>query len=158
MRTVPESPEAYLAALEEPRRQEVTALHDLIRTTLPGWTAHVRSGMLGYGSYHYEYDSGRSGDAAIVSLASRKGGITLYVDSVVDGQYLPERRAAELRPATVGRSCVRIRRLAEVDLEALRALLEEAGRVGPPGRPASPPSVPLKAGVAERRAGRGRAG
>lgn len=54
-----ETPEAYIDALEEPRRGEIERLHRLIRETLPALAPHVRSGMLGYGEYHYRYASGR---------------------------------------------------------------------------------------------------
>lgn len=66
--------------------------------------------------------------------------MSLYVDSVAeDGCYLAERRPAQLAPAKVGRSCVSIRRLADVDLDAVGALLEEAAHVGPPGHASTPP-------------------
>lgn len=135
-----ESVVGYLEALHNPRRDEVTILHELICSVLPGWEPYVSSGMLAYGRYHYRYASGREGDAPIVSLASRKGGVSLYVDCVADdGSYLAERRAAQLAPAKVGRSCVSIRRLSDVDLEAVHALLDEAAHVGPPGHAATPP-------------------
>ena len=88
--------------------------------------------MIGYGSYHYRYASGREGDASLVSLASRKQGISLYVQCETESGYLAERYADRLPKASIGKSCVRFKRLSDVDREALRDLLEEAGRIGPP--------------------------
>lgn len=124
---------AYLDALEPPRRDEVAELHELIRATLPDLEPAVASGMIGYGRYRYRYASGREGESSLVALASRKQGISLYVQCVVDeGQYLAGTYADRLPKASIGKSCVRFKRLADVDRDALRDLLAEAGRIGPP--------------------------
>ena len=71
--------DAYIAALDEPRRSDVRMLHELIRTTVPELRPTMEFGMLGYGRYHYRYATGREGDAAVVGLASNKRYISLYV-------------------------------------------------------------------------------
>jgi hypothetical protein len=63
--------------------------------------------MLGYGRYHYRYASGREGDAARISVASRKGGISLYVNAVDGERYLAESYRDRLPRADIGKSCVR---------------------------------------------------
>jgi hypothetical protein len=50
-----------------------------------------------------------------------------------DGRYLAESRADEFPRAKVGKSCLRFRRLDDLDQDALRSLLEEAGRLPAPG-------------------------
>ena len=100
------TPEEYIEALEEPRRGEIRELHELIRETVPHLEPHIASGMLGYGPFHYRYASGREGDASLLGLSSRK-------------RYI------------IGKSCVRFRRTADVDREALRELIAEAARIGP---------------------------
>jgi hypothetical protein len=47
------TPDDYIDTLEEPRRGEVRALHELMRATAPDLEPHVASGMLGYGPFHY---------------------------------------------------------------------------------------------------------
>lgn len=47
-----QSPEEYIGALEEPRRTQIQQLHDLIRKTVPELKPHMRSGMIGFGTYH----------------------------------------------------------------------------------------------------------
>jgi hypothetical protein len=126
------TPEEYLAQLDEPRRGEVKALHDLISETLPDLEPHIASGMLAYGSFHYRYASGREGDSSLVSLASRKQYISIYVFCTVDGRYLAERYVDRLPKASIGKSCVRFRRNADVDLGVVRELIAEAGSLGPP--------------------------
>ena len=128
------TPEEYIGGLDEPRRGEIAQLDELIRATLPQLEPHVASGMLAYGRYHYRYDSGREGDWFHVGLASRKRAISLYVVAACDdGTYLAERYAERLPKADIGKSCVRFKRLADVDLDAVRTLLAEAGTLPPPG-------------------------
>ena len=89
--------------------------------------------MLGYGRFHYRYASGREGDASLVALANRKQYISLDVLCADAGGYLAERYADRLPKAKIGKSCVRFKRTDDLDLDALRALLSEAGRIGGAG-------------------------
>ncbi len=69
-----------------------------------------------------------------MSVASRKTGISLYVLALTeDGEYLAESRADRFPKAKVGKSCVRFKRLDDLDEVALRDLLAEAGRLPAPG-------------------------
>ena len=130
-----DTPERYLAELDEPRRSDMTRLHELIRETLPELEPEMAlSAGIGYGRFHYRYASGREGDAHHIGLASRKHGISLYVlCESEDGGYLAERYVDRLPRADIGRSCIRFRRLEHVDVDVLRELLTEAGRLKPAG-------------------------
>ena len=109
---------------------DLERLDRLIRETLPGLEAHG----LNYGPFHYRYESGREGDAYRVSVAERKHGISLYVLALTeDGQYLAESRADRFPKASIGKSCVRFKRLDDLDEGELRDLLAEAGRRPAPG-------------------------
>ena len=125
--TEPATPEQYIAGLEEPRRGEIQRLHDLIRATLPDLEPHMRSGMIGYGEYHYRYASGREGDASIVALSSRKRYISLYVMCTVGDRYLAETYVDRLPRAAIGKSCIRFNRTDDVDMDVVRDLLVDAG-------------------------------
>ena len=125
------NPDDYIDALEQPRRGEIRELHDLIRQTVPDLEPHVASGMLGYGPFHYRYASGREGDASLLALSSRKNHISLYVLCTTETGYLAEQYAERLPKADIGKSCVRFKRTADVDRDALRELIAEAGRIGP---------------------------
>jgi hypothetical protein len=76
--------------------------------------------IIGFGSYHYKYDSGREGDMPIIGLSPRKQSLVLYI--------MPgfEAYAAELKklgPHTTGKSCLYIKRLADVDMTALKQIV-----------------------------------
>jgi hypothetical protein len=105
---------------------DLERLDRLIRETLPELEAHG----LEYGPFHYRYESGREGDAYRVSVAERKHGISLYVLALTDdGEYLADR----FPKASVGKSCIRFKRLDDLDEAELRDLLAEAGRRPAPG-------------------------
>jgi hypothetical protein len=131
--TPAQGPEEYIESLGEPRRSEVRQLDQLIRDAAPDLEPYLESGMLGYGRYHYRYASGREGDAARISVASRKGGISLYVNAVDGERYLAESYRDRLPRADIGKSCVRIKRLEDVDLDVLRELVREGATATTPG-------------------------
>ena len=125
------TPDDYIDSLEEPRRGDVRALHELIRATAPDLEPHVASGMLGYGPFHYRYASGREGDASLLALASRKRTSRSTCSARPSGGYLAEQYAERLPKADIGKSCVRFKHAADVDRGALRELIAEARRIGP---------------------------
>jgi hypothetical protein len=120
------TPDEYLARLEEPRRTEVTRLHRLIRSTVPTLEPGILGGMLAYGPVHYRYASGREGDAARVAVASNASSISLYAFAADEGGWVAERYRERLPKAKVGKSCVRFKRLDDLDVKVLQQLLKEA--------------------------------
>jgi Domain of unknown function (DU1801) len=124
--------EEYIERLSEPRRSEVRAIHELIRRTVPQLEPTMEFGLLGYGKYHYRYASGREGDWMLVGLASNKQYISLYVTAVrPGGGYLAESYKDRLPRASIGKSCVRFKRLGDLDQEALSTMLREAVELMP---------------------------
>lgn len=124
--------EEYLAGLAEPRQGELRALHDLVRATAPELTPTMEFGMPGYGRYHYRYGSGKEGDWAVVMLASNKNYISFYVACTVGERHLAEAYADRLPKANIGKSCVRFKRLSDVDTEVIADLVRYAAK-HPPG-------------------------
>lgn len=126
-------PEQLIAGMPAARRGAVRQLDALVRATVPALDAHVRDGMLGYGSYRYRYKSGRGGEAARIAVGAAARHVSLHVMAMSGpDEYLLEAWAARIggRPA---RSCVRFSSLGELDLEAVRELLREAEGLDPPG-------------------------
>lgn len=121
-----QAPEQYIAQLEEPRRTEVARLDRLIRKTVPQLEPSIVSGTLAYGPVHYRYASGREGNAARLSVASNASAISLYALAVDDEGWVAERYRTRLPKAKIGKSCIRFKRLDDLDLEAFKALLRHA--------------------------------
>lgn len=88
------------------------------------------STMIGYGSHHYRYASGREGDWFVVGLANQKRYVSLYLCATVDGAYLPEANAQRLGKVSVGKGCIRFRRLADLNLDVVAELVRTASDVG----------------------------
>jgi hypothetical protein len=121
----------WFEAKPEPARTLARALHERVRAAAPALAVGVSGEMLVHGPFRYRYASGREGDSALVSLAVRSGGISVYVNSVrADGTYVPEAHAGKLGKVKVGKSCIVVRKLADLDLEAFDAVLREAATLG----------------------------
>lgn len=119
------TPAQYIARLEEPRKTEVAALDALIRKTAPKLAPFVHSGVLAYGPWRYKYASGREGDWFRIGVASNKNYISLYICAGDEKGYVAERYKKALPKANIGRSCVRFKRLSDLDLAALRKMIRE---------------------------------
>lgn len=124
--------EEYIAEVEEKRRDDIQQFHDLIRKTAPELEPTMEFGMLGYGKFHYKYKSGREGDWMKVGVANNKQYISLYCCSADERGYVAERYKDRLPKANIGKSCVRFRRLSDLDQETLTELIRETA-AGPWG-------------------------
>lgn len=119
----------YLATVPEPRRPMIDAVDDVVRRAAPELEPALWQGMLGYGSYHYRYATGREGDTFVVGLANQKQYVSLYISAVVDGEYLAEANAGRLGKVSVGKSCIRFKRLDDLNLDVVAELVRQAGDV-----------------------------
>ena len=122
------SPAEYIAKLEEPRKSEVAGLDALIRKTAPNLAPFIHGGMLAYGPYHYKYATGREGDWFRIGVASNKNYISLYVCAGDHTGYIAERYKEALPKANIGRSCVRFKRLTDLDHAALKKMIREGSQ------------------------------
>lgn len=83
--------------------------------------------MLGYGPYHYVTRSGCEGDWPVVGLSSRKQYISLYVCACdAKGRYLAELSKSRLPQTSIGKSCIRFKRLDDLDWDFVAELLKQA--------------------------------
>ena len=116
------TPEAFLAAVEPDRkREEARALDQLFRT-VTGWKPVMWGpSIIGYGSYHYTYASGREGDMCATGFSPRKANHSIYImPGYTDfGEIL-----GRLGKHSMGKSCLYIKKLADVDLDVLGELIK----------------------------------
>ena len=129
MKSNAKNPTEYINSLDEPRKKEIKKLHGFIRKTVPNLKPHMKYGMLGYGSYHYKYASGREGDWFVVGLANQKNYISLYACMSDGKQYVAEKHKKDLPKANIGKSCIRFRKLEDVDLKIIKQLLQETNEL-----------------------------
>lgn len=121
-----QSPSGYLASLPESRRKILLPIHKAIRAAVPRLKPHVMRGMLGYGQYHYKYASGREGDWFVAGLASQKHYVSLYICACDKDGYLAENNKKRLGKVSVGRSCIRFKQLADLNLKVAMELIKKA--------------------------------
>ena len=114
----------YLAAIDdEARRKDCEALADLMAKATKQPPRMWGASIVGFGSYHYKYASGREGDTCVVGFSSRKGDITLYgLNAAEDAAEL----LAKLGKHKAGKGCVYIKRLSDVDGKVLKQLVAGA--------------------------------
>lgn len=78
--------------------------------------------IIGFGSYHYKYESGREGDSLRIGFSPRKGQTVLYL---IDGYVGKEAQLARLGKHKLGKSCLYIKRLSDVDMTVLEEMMVE---------------------------------
>lgn len=115
------SVEDFLAAAEpERRREDALALDGLFRE-VTGWTPRLWGpSIVGYGSYHYRYETGREGDFLATGFSPRKANLVLYI---MPGYQDYGALLADLGKHKLGKSCLYINRLSDVDEGVMRRLI-----------------------------------
>ena len=120
----------YFAAIDdEARRKDCEALAGLMAMATKQHPRMWGASIVGFGSYHYKYASGREGDTCVVGFSSRKGDITVYGLNAADGAA---ELLAKLGKHKAGKGCVYIKRLSDVDVKVLEKLV--AGAAARKGR------------------------
>ncbi len=116
------SVDAYLAAVEnESVRADCQALAKLMAK----WTKEKPKmwgpSIVGFGAYHYKYDSGREGDSCATGFAARKNEIAIYLMAEAADQA---ELLGRLGKHKMGKACLYVRRLADVDAGVLQQLVQ----------------------------------
>jgi len=115
------SVESYLSAIEDDgRRKDCEALAKLMTRATKEKPKMWGTSIVGFGSYHYKYESGREGDACMTGFSSRKGDISVYLVAGFPGQ---EALLAKLGKHKMGKACLYVRKLGDVDLKVLEQLV-----------------------------------
>lgn len=126
----PSTPADYIATLPDERRAAIQTMHDAIQKVAPKLTPELVSGIIGYGKFHYKYDSGREGDWFIVGLCSRKAHLSLYICSADKNGYLAEQHSKKLGKVKVGKSCIKFKKLEDLNLAAAIAVVKKVEKLG----------------------------
>src|SRR5436309_1898931 len=118
------SVDAYLDTLTDPtRRSDAKVLVQLMQRASGEKPTMWGSSIIGFGSHHYIYDSGREGDMPIIGFSARKAANVLY--SML-GPSDTEGLLAKLGKHTTGKGCLYIKKLADVNTTVLETLIRQA--------------------------------
>ena len=82
--------------------------------------------MPGYGMFKYKNYKGEIIDWPVISMASQKNYVSVYVCALMDGEYIAEQYKDRLGKVSVGKSCIRFKKLEDVNLDVLKQVIELA--------------------------------
>ena len=115
----------FIATVPEARRREEAGVVDAIHRRVTGLDPKMWGpSIIGYGSYDYTYDSGRSGTMCRAGFSPRKAAMTLYLmGHYLDRQPEADALLARLGKYKNGKSCLYVNKLADVNLDVLEQLV-----------------------------------
>lgn len=122
-KTIPNSASvtAFLDKLSSSQmKEDAYVLLDLMREITGEAPVMWGPAIIGFGSYHYKYDSGREGDMLLIGFSPRAKNFSLYIMSGFDRyqQYMKK-----LGKHSTGKSCLYIKRLSDVNIDVLKELI-----------------------------------
>src|SRR3954467_12560595 len=143
---------AFIGALPDAaRRADAQALAKMMRAATGEKPIMWGSSIVGFGNFHYKYESGREGDTPLLAFSPRKAALVVYGATGFNGA---EMLLSRLGKHTAGKGCLYLKKLDDVDPLMLRKLLERAfaararagngrQRAGPVSNFSVPPPTPV---------------
>lgn len=117
----PASVTEYLAAIDDAARRTDCEVLCQLMANITGQNATMwGAAIVGFGSYHYRYESGHEGDSCVIGFSSRKSAISIYLTASSDEQ---DALLARLGKHKMAKACLSIKKLSDVDLQVLQQLL-----------------------------------
>jgi hypothetical protein len=114
----------YLDSIaDETRRKDCKAVAALMKKVTGVQARMWGSSVVGFGSYHYKYASGREGDTCLVGFSSRKSALVIYLLEAFEGR---QALLSALGPHTTGAACLYVKRLADIQLAVLERLIAKS--------------------------------
>ena len=107
---------------DERRRDDCFTVLEMMREITKEEPEMWGSSIVGFGRYRYKYASGREGEWPITAFSPRKGDLTVYINPGFDKDELMER----LGKYKIGKSCLYIKKLADVDQKVLKQLVTKS--------------------------------
>ena len=119
-----DSVSAFIDKVEdEQKREDCRTLMKIMRRITGSQAAMWGSSIVGFGSYHYRYASGREGDFFLTGFSPRKQNLTVYV---MPGFSQYGSLMQKLGKHKLGKSCLYMKKLEDVDVQVLTSLIDES--------------------------------
>lgn len=114
----------FIEGVDNPKkREDAYRLLDIFTETT-GFEAKMWGpSIIGFGSYHYKYATGHEGDSMLVGFSPRKAKISLYLAT---GDAKREELLNKFGKHTTGKACVYINKVADIDEEVLKELIQQS--------------------------------
>ena len=112
----------FLEKIEQPQKKaDAYTLLDMMKRTTEEEPVMWGPSIIGFGSYHYKYDSGREGDMLLIGFSPRARNFSLYVGA---GSERVKPLLTKLGRYSTGKSCLYIKALSDVDVKVLEEIIE----------------------------------
>jgi hypothetical protein len=117
--------EKFLAAVPDSnRREDARTLCSLLSEVTGEPPVMWGSSIIGFGTYRYRYESGHEGTSPLAGFSPRKANLVIYLIGGFEERH--HRLLAKLGPHKTGKGCLYLKRLADVDLDVLRDLVDRS--------------------------------
>ena len=114
----------FIAAVpDEQKRRDSKVLVDMMQKITKEKPKMWGPSIIGFGSYHYKYESGHEGDMCITGFSPRKAAISVYI--LMGFNKSPE-LMKKLGKYKMGKSCLYVKKLSDIDTKVLEELIEES--------------------------------
>lgn len=119
-------PAKFVDSIKDERRRADAKTLLAMMTRVTGESPRMwGSAIVGFGTYHYKYATGREGDWCVTGFAPRKDSMTVYI---MPGLHLQQSNLKKLGKVTTGMSCIYIRKLDDVHMPTLEKMVKQAGK------------------------------
>lgn len=115
--------EAYLASVDAARQEDTQTLIAMMREITGEEPVMWGASIIGFGKYAYRYKSGHGGEAPIIGFSPRKAALSLYLSSSFARR---EALLAKLGKHSIGKACLYIKSLSDVDLGVLHQMIADS--------------------------------
>ncbi|MCM3740173.1 DUF1801 domain-containing protein [Oceanobacillus luteolus] len=113
----------FIESVEHPKRREDAYRFLDIFTQVTGKQAKMWGpSIIGFGSYHYKYDSGHEGDAPVVAFSPRKARHSLYI--VMDDEK-PQELLEKFGKFKMGKACIYVNKIEDIDTNVLEKIIKD---------------------------------
>jgi len=114
--------ETFIAKIPEQQVRDDCSEMVKIMEKASGYKAKIwGTGIVGFGRYHYKYESGHEGDSCLAGFAPRKGNIAIYTNLHLDPDSALLKKLGKFKN---GKSCINIKKLEDIDKAVLSQLIE----------------------------------
>ena len=119
-----QSVEVFLNSVEdEKKRQDCFTILEIMKQVTKAEPQMWGTSMVGFGTYHYKYESGREGDWFVAGFSPRKQNLTLYI---MAGFSRYDELLSKLGKFKTGKSCLYIKKIEDLDLPTLKELITQS--------------------------------
>ncbi len=116
-----ESVTKFLNSIEDDtKRQDCFAITDMMKQATKLEPKMWGTSIIGFGNYHYKYESGHEGDTCLIGFSPRKASITLYLSGIITNH---QELLKKLGKHKTGKGCLYINKLGDVDTKILKQLI-----------------------------------